>query len=317
VWEWHKAEGDTATIDAELHQWTTDSLSGVLCIDELYDKEFCLLVATDPLADLTVGFQLLEKTDADATKVAEFMDYLTSIGAKPEVVITDESKLYPAALRESGWGDVLHQLCNFHFLRLVVTDIVASVRAYVQTMPKDPKRKRGRPPKLGRPRSQHDKERKKIQDARFLFTKKALSEEEADRLNGMLGEHSALHVPRDFAVQVYAVFDAKDRSSADLARQAILTDERFRADPNLAKSVARLEDNDRFDKLLLHLEYENLERTSNHVERDNRRFRKRQKAHYRLRLEVTIRNALNLKMEAERGMKAGHQAPKLQPRTAT
>lgn len=319
LWEWHKAEGDLATDDASLHKWTTESLSGVLCVDELYDGEFCLLMATDPLADLTVGFQLVEKAEVDAAKVAEFLDYLTAIGAKPEVVVTDESKLYPAALNGSTWADVLHQLCNFHFIRLVVKDVVASVRAYAQTMPKDRKRKRGRPKKRGRPRSDHNKKRKEVQDARCLFAAnpKNLTDEQTEQLKAIIEVHPALRASRDFAEQVYALFDADDVGQAESIRQLILADERFRVDANLAKSVARLEDEARFRKLVLHLNYENLDRTSNHVERDNRRFRKRQNSHYRLRLDTTIRNALNLKLEEERSAKAGQQIPRLKPRQAS
>jgi hypothetical protein len=287
-------------------------------VDELYDGEFCLLMATDPLADMTVGFQLLNKSDADAEQVAKFLDYLTDIGAKPDVLITDESKLYPAALRDSTWDDVLHQLCNFHFLRLIVTDVVASVSAYVQTMPKDPKRKRGRPPKRGRPRSQHNKERKVVRDARFLITTnpKNLTEEKSERLQTIIDAHSALQIPRDCMEKFYSLFGSDDQADAELIRQEILADKRFQADPHLTKSVARLEDDERFHKLTLFLNYENLERTSNHVERDNRRFRKRQKAHYRLRLRETITNALNLKLQAERKAKSGLPAPKLQLRSA-
>ncbi len=40
------------------------------------------------------------------------------------------------------------------------------------------------------------------------------------------------------------------------------------------------------------LEYENLDATTNHVERTNRWFRKRQKTHYRNRKERTIKNML-------------------------
>ena len=181
-------------------------------------------------------------------------------------------------------------------------------------MPKDPKRKRGRPPKGGRPSSQHNKERKKVLDARHLFVKKDLSEQEAALLEELLEAHPALRVQHDFAQQVYALFDASDLETAETLRQAILADRRFLADSNLAKSVARLEDDIRFRKLMLHTSYENLDRTSNHVERDNRRFRKRQKSHYRLRLERTIRNALNLKLREERAAKAGQPVERLEPR---
>ena len=47
--------------------------------------------------------------------------------------------------------------------------------------------------------------------------------------------------------------------------------------------VRRLADDDLFRRLTAYLDFENAEKTSNHVERENREFRKRQKSHYRLR----------------------------------
>lgn len=45
-------------------------------------------------------------------------------------------------------------------------------------------------------------------------------------------------------------------------------------------------------QIVTFLEYENLDATTNHVERTNRWFRKRQKTHYGNRKERTIRNML-------------------------
>jgi len=44
------------------------------------------------------------------------------------------------------------------------------------------------------------------------------------------------------------------------------------------------------------MEYENLDATSNHVERTNRWFRKRQKTHYRNRKEENIVNMIKADM---------------------
>lgn len=302
VWRWHAEEGDTATAEMDYRPWARESLSGVLCIDELYDGDFCLLSATDPLAQVTVGFQLVDKKSVDAEQMSKFFEYLETIGAKPEVVISDESKLYPAALSKT-WPEVLHQLCEFHFIRHLVNDVIASVRAYVQSMPKNPKRRRGRPCKRGRPRVDHDEKRGEVHRKRFMVSMNPdnMSPDEKKTLDDLLVEHPTLAIPREFMLKSYRMFDpAGDLAAAQALRQEILKDPRFQADAHLCASLNRLRDDERFAKLTQFLAYENLNRTNNDVERDNRRFRKKQKSHYRLRINRTIRNALNLKMQIER-----------------
>lgn len=44
-----------------------------------------------------------------------------------------------------------------------------------------------------------------------------------------------------------------------------------------------LADDDLFHRLTRYLDFEGAKKTSDHVERENREFRKRQKSHYRLR----------------------------------
>ncbi len=238
---------------------------------ELYDGDFCLLSATDPLAQVTVGFQLVDKKDVDAAQMGKFFEYLESIGAKPKVVISDESKLYPAALGKA-WPDVLHQLCEFHFIRLLINDVIGSVRAYVQSMPKNPKRRRGRPCKRGRPRVDHDEKRSEVHRKRFMVSMNPdkMSPNEEKTLDELLVEHPALAIPREFMLKTYRMFDpAGDLASAQALRKEILDDPRFQADTHLSASLKRLQDDERFAKLTLFLGYENLNRTNNDVERDN------------------------------------------------
>ena len=61
LWRWHADEGKAAAECLDYRKWLTHELSGVLCIDEAYDGEFCVLTATDPLAKVTVGFQVVSK----------------------------------------------------------------------------------------------------------------------------------------------------------------------------------------------------------------------------------------------------------------
>jgi|GEM_PF-2216380 len=55
-----------ASLDMAAHRRTVlDRFSGTLCVDELHLGRFTLLLATDPIADPSVGFTLVGKNDVD------------------------------------------------------------------------------------------------------------------------------------------------------------------------------------------------------------------------------------------------------------
>ncbi len=58
--------------------------------------------------------------------------------------------------------------------------------------------------------------------------------------------------------------------------------------------LGHLKDDDLFARLTRYLAFENAEKTSNHVERENREYRKRQKGCYRLRSLRSIRALASL-----------------------
>src|SRR5262249_14271925 len=72
--------------------------SGTLCVDELHLGTYTLLLATDPLADLPVGFALVGANDQD--HMGRFLRHLARWGLQPEVVVSDGSSLYPELLAE-------------------------------------------------------------------------------------------------------------------------------------------------------------------------------------------------------------------------
>jgi hypothetical protein len=63
-------------------------------------------------------------------------------------------------------------------------------------------------------------------------------------------------------------------------------------DDDFVRVLKTLSPAKRFARMITFLDYDNLDLTTNHVERTNRWFRKRQKTHYRNRKERTIRNML-------------------------
>src|SRR6478672_7661053 len=85
-----------------------ERFSGTLCVDELHLGAYTLLLATDPLADLPVGFALVGANDQDHLR--RFLRALARWGLRPQVVVSDGSALYPEVLAEV-WPDAQHQLC--------------------------------------------------------------------------------------------------------------------------------------------------------------------------------------------------------------
>src|SRR5579885_2666837 len=98
---------------AEHRRLVLQRFSGTLCVDELHLGRCTLLLATDPLADLPVGFALVGKNDADHMR--RFLKNLKARGLMPRVVVTDGSHLYPELLAEL-WTGADHQLCVFHVI---------------------------------------------------------------------------------------------------------------------------------------------------------------------------------------------------------
>src|ERR1043165_553869 len=99
---------------AAYRQLVLKRFSGTLCVDELHLGRYTLVLATDPLADLPVGFALVGANDQDHMR--RFLKNLAVWGLQPEVVISDGSHLYPELLAEI-WPNARHQLCIFHLLR--------------------------------------------------------------------------------------------------------------------------------------------------------------------------------------------------------
>jgi len=76
-------------------------------------------------------------------------------------------------------------------------------------------------------------------------------------------------------------------------RDWILSQPQYDTLPQMDRTLKRLRSK-RFMQTLTYLDYENLPRTSNHVEQANRRFRKRQKSHYRNRSYEAITHMIEM-----------------------
>src|SRR4051794_5154118 len=145
-----------ARLDLAGHrQAVLQRFSGTLCVDELHLGSYTLLLATDPLADLPVGFALVGANDQD--HMGRFLRNLARWGLRPQVVVSDGSNLYPELLAEI-WPAARHQLCVFHLLRDVLNKVLAAVRRLRRAQARrgraGRRRRRGRPGKKQQARRQ-------------------------------------------------------------------------------------------------------------------------------------------------------------------
>lgn len=287
-WQWYHDARPGAGEIAEYEHLIVASFSGVLCVDEVYDGGYAILCARDPLTKRTVAYQLSEKMNQEV--VVGFFEHLKAMGIDPDVVATDDSPLYPKALKEV-WGSCKHQLCRFHWTRNIVKEVNKGVRGYRESLPKPEKRlRRGRPRKDEvDARSQVAAEqsaRDEVRKGRFLLVAHPahLDDEKRKRLAELIDNHPQLGVVRRFMDEFYGIFAGKPRpTEAEWRRTLLVGKAEYQNSPILKEALVILSDKAKFQKVTLYLNYQNLDSTSNDVERDNRSFRKRQKTHYRFR----------------------------------
>lgn len=317
AWEWYHESRPTLEEIGEYEHLVVASFSGVICVDELYDGGYGVLCARDPLNGRTIAYELCEHVNQEG--MIKFFRRLKAMGIEAEVAVTDDSALYPKAIK-AVWNACKHQLCRFHWTKNIITEINRGVRDYRESLPKPEKRaKPGRPKKSEAPlqaaTEAAESARDEVRKARYnlVARRENLDEKQQERLNAVLANHPALRVVRAFMDDFYGVFDGKPRlSEAEGRRFKILWNAEYAASPYLKGALEILADAAKFQKVALFLNFANLNSTSNDVERDNRGYRKHQKARYRFRSKESIQILLDRRLL--RGKASATAAAKLKRR---
>jgi hypothetical protein len=111
--------------------------SGVLCIDEVYDRvggrRRPIFTCVDPLAGITVRIPVER---ADAEQLAAAMRQVQALGAEPRVIVSDLWAAYPEALA-AVWPRAQRQLCWFHVQQWVTRQLARLLKDYGATLPAD------------------------------------------------------------------------------------------------------------------------------------------------------------------------------------
>ena len=281
--------------------------SGYVAADELYDGPFCILSAVDNRRYKRLLYDVLDH-DPTHEDIRVFLGRLkTALSARHLTlfgVTTDGSALYPVPLVEV-FGDVPHQIYQFHVIKDIVKAVVGAVasarKGLAATQPKLP---RGRPSTSAAKAAARTKKRLAGQGAalfthRYLFVQRHLNKTERKTLWRVSRGLPQLQTLRAIMEQVYTLFDRRCRTHTALAKLAKLR-RRLQRFPQVGETLKKLF-SPTLDKALTFLDDKLLPSTSNAVERGNRRYRKMQKSVYRVRTQAQIcaRLALDMWREAQ------------------
>jgi hypothetical protein len=288
---------ETAYLD-----WALADFSGYIAADELYDGPFCVLSIVDNRTFKRLTYEVLDHDPSheDITAFLQrFHALLQKRGLKLQGVTTDASPLYPEPL-QAVFGDVPHQVCEFHILKELTKAVLRAVaKVRKQLTARKPALARGRPatPAAKRAARQRERLQQKVQDLfdhRHLFVQHQLTASERKTLQRISRGLPQLRTLRELMEEVYRLFDRRCRTETALAKLAKLR-QRVRRFQSVGKVLQKLQ-SPNLEKALTFLDDKLLPSTSNAVERGNRRHRKMQKTVYRVRTQEHIINRIALDM---------------------
>jgi hypothetical protein len=271
----------------------------------LYDGPFCILSIVDNRTFKRLFFQVLDQDPTHEDMIAFFGRFQAVLQARQlrvQGITTDGSALYPAAIR-AVWGNLPHQICEFHILQdLNQTILRAVAQVRKQLAVQQPKLRRGRPKpsqrKLVQKRQRLQQKISDLFEYRYLFVQHHLTEAERAALQRITRGLPRLRVLRQIMDEIYRLFDRRCRTTRALAKLAALRKrvQRFTQLSQILKGLFSVN----VEKALTFLDDRLLGATSNAVERGNRRYRKMQKTIYRVRTyaQIVARMALDLFRDA-------------------
>jgi hypothetical protein len=279
--------------------------SGYIAADELYDGPFCVLFIVDNHRFRRLYYQVLDHdpTNEDITRFFQrFKQILDAHGLKVLGITTDGSPLYPEPI-ETVFGEVEHQICQFHVIKEIIMAILKAIaQARKRLKRQKTKCSRGRP--SGTKAKQASRKNKRIQskitglfEQRYLFVKHSLTAKEKNILQGITRGLPHLRASRAIMDEVYRLFDRRCRMDSALEKLAQLR-RRIRRFRRLARTLKKLFSAN-LEKSLTFLDDSLLPATSNAVERANRRHRKMQKSIYRVRTRERISQRIAVDMQRD------------------
>ena len=243
-----------------------------------------------------------------------FQSRLTERGLELKGITTDGSNLYPEPISKV-FGDVPHQICEFHVIKELTKAVLRAVaKVRKELAATKPKLGRGRPSTAAA--RQAAQRRKRIEqkvgelfDHRHLFVRHDLTRTQQRTLWRITRGRPELRTLRNIMDEVYRLYDRRCRTETALEKLARLRG-RVRRFKKVGKTLQKLF-SPNLEKSLTFLDDKLLPATSNAVERGYRRHRKMQKTVYRVRTQANINGRIALDMQREERMKQREQTTRI------
>jgi len=281
------------------------NFSGYIAADELYDGPFCVLSIVDNRTFRRITYKVLDH-DPTHTDMERFFRTFQSAfdgrGLALRGITTDGSALYSEPISKV-FGDVPHQLCEFHVIKELTEAVLRAVaKVRKELAARKPKLGRGRPSSMAARKAARRRKRieQKVGDLfrhRYLFVQHSLTLAQRRTLLRITRGRPELRTLREIMDQVYRLFDRRCRTETALEKLARLR-RRVRRFKWIGKTLQKLF-SPNLEKALTFLDDKLLPSTSNAVERGDRRHRKMQKNVYRVRTKPHISSRIALDMERE------------------
>jgi hypothetical protein len=279
--------------------------SGYIAADELYDGPFCVLSIVDNRTFRRITYEVL---DHDPTHVdierffRTFQSLLTERGLELHGITTDGSNLYPEPI-STVFGDVPHQVCEFHVIKELTKAVLRAVaKLRKELAATKPKLGRGRPSSVAARKAAA--QRKRIEqkvgelfEHRWLFVRHNLTPAQRRKLHRITRGRPELRTLREIMDEVYRLFDRRCRTETALEKLAKLR-RRVRRFQKIGKTLQKLF-SPSLQKALTFLDDKSLPSTSNAVERGYRRHRKMQKTVYRVRTQSNLSSRIAFDLQRE------------------
>ena len=284
-------------VDPEHHKMMLANFSGQMTVDEMYEDGWCIIRVTDPIQNVELHWTLLDR-NANQDDIRKIFSDLKKEGYSPSIVASDGSTLYPGVIAEV-WPGARHQRCVFHFIKALLTSLGKAFWAAYKTMPKKPRRKKGKHRTKRQIQNDTIKEDNQslVRTSRWLIFKNPvnLSDWESERLCLAIHLCPALRTLRALVRELLAIFDSSTDTlaQAEERRTEILDNTDYQGQSAFKSVLDALSDLDLFHRLTAYLAFENAVKTSNHAERENRSHRHHQKVRYRYRSENALRALLS------------------------
>ena len=279
--------------------------SGYIAADELYDGPFCVLSIVDNRTFRRITYQVLDHdpTRADIERFfRHFQVRLGERGLELKGITTDGSNLYPEPI-STVFGQVPHQICEFHVLKELTKAVLRAVaRIRKELAATKPTLGRGRPAsaaarKAARHRKRIDAKVAELFQHRYLFVQHQLTRAERRTFLRITRGRPELRALRGIMDEVYRLYDRRCRTDTALEKLAKLR-RRVRRFQKIGKTLQKLF-SPNLEKSLTFLDDKLLPSTSNAVERGYRRHRKMQKTVYRVRTQSNIASRIAMDMQRE------------------